>query len=331
MLNGTVAESRSVEVTRKLDESKEDMLAYTIVRLRNEAKSDAEEIILPFVVDLPYTEVGEEVKLTIPQRGDKKQLVELAYRNALHQRKERLAFQEKQDARNQRQQVLEIIQKDFRLTELPVHIECFDNSNLHGNQPVASCVVFKNGKPSKSDYRHFHIKTVKGPDDFASMKEVVGRRYKRLVEEKSDLPQLVVVDGGKGQLSAAVEALDELGIRDRIPIVGIAKKLEEIFYPDDPLPLYIDKRSPSLKVIQHLRNEAHRFAITFHRNLRSENAVGSELTEIRGIGKKSTAELLKKFRSVEKLKQATFREVAAVIGESRARLVRNYFEQKDQE
>jgi excinuclease ABC subunit C len=329
VMNGTIIQTRSVEVTRKLEETKEELLSYAIIRLRSESKSDSNEIILPFVVQLPYSEIGEEIKITIPQRGDKKNLVELAYRNALYQKTERLTKTEKQESRNQRIKVLEIIQKDFRLTELPVHIECFDNSNLGGTHPVASCVVFKYGKPSKSDYRHYHIKTVVGPDDFASMKEVIGRRYKRLVEEKQDLPQLVVVDGGKGQLSAAVSALEELGIRDRIPIVGIAKKLEEIFYPDDPLPLYIDKRSPSLKVIQQLRNEAHRFAITFHRNLRSGAAITSELTTIPGIGKKSMEALLKHFKSTQKVRKATSREIAGVIGESKARLVRTYFEMEE--
>lgn len=325
--NGTVTQTRTVEVARKLDESKEELLSYAVARIRQEAQSGASEILLPFRIDISGIGVG----IAVPQKGDKRKLVELAYRNALHLKSERMQMKEARQKRSDRVTVLEALQNDIRTKELPVHIECFDNSNIQGSDPVASVVVFRNGKPAKSDYRHFHIRTVEGPDDFASMREVTFRRYRRLLDEDEPLPQVVLIDGGKGQLNAAVEALDQLGIRDRVTLISIAKRLEEIYYPDDPLPLYIDKRSPGLKLLQQLRDEAHRFAITFHRNRRSAGSLQSSLLDIPGIGEKSQEELLRKFKSVKKIKKASFREVVAVIGQRRARLLFRHLDREDEE
>jgi len=295
-------------------------LAYAVRQVLLDVQGPAGELLLPMRLDGPEMGLGPwGDHQHVPLRGDKRKLVELAYRNALQLKSERLSERDAREKKQQRHAVLEALQKDFRLQALPVHIECFDNSNFHGDYPVAACVVFRNGKPAKKDYRHFHIKTVQGPDDFASMKEVVGRRYKRLLEEEEPLPQLVIIDGGKGQLSSAVEALEELGIRDQLTIVGIAKKLEEIYYPGDSLPLHVDKRSPGLKVVQQLRNEAHRFAITFHRDRRSAGALGaSSLESVPGLGKKGQEALLLQFRSVVKLEAATYREIVAVVGKRRA-------------
>ncbi len=318
VMNGTVVLTRVVELSRKLDESEEALLGYAIPRMLQESGGEPGELLLPMRLEddaygLPPA--GQ----TVPQRGDKRKLVELAYRNALQAKSARVSRNEERERKKRRQNVLEILQQDFRLSTLPVHMECFDNSNLQGSHPVASLVVFRDGKPSRADYRHFHIKTVVGPDDFASMREVVGRRYRRLLEEEAALPQLVVIDGGKGQLSAAVEALEELGLRGKLTVVGIAKKLEEIYFPGDSLPLLIDKRSPGLKVIQQMRNEAHRFAISFHRDLRSKGALrGSELDDLPGIGPKTRDKLLKHFRSVARLREASREEISAVIGEARA-------------
>jgi excinuclease ABC subunit C len=325
VMQGTVVQTRVSEVRRKLDESDEELLGYALPLMLQEAGGPAGELLLPFALqEETYGLSGME--MTVPQRGDKRKLVELALRNALQAKAERSSRDEEREKKEKRQSVLEILQKDFRLPQLPEHLECFDNSNLQGSNPVASMVVFRNGKPSKKDYRHFSIKTVQGPDDFASMREVVGRRYKRLLEEGQALPQLVVIDGGKGQLSAAVEALEALGLRDQVTIVGIAKKLEEIYYPGDSLPMLLDKRSPGLKVIQQLRNEAHRFAISFHRDKRSANALKTtELEGVPGIGPKTREALLKHFRSVAKLKEASFEEVAALIGEARANRILEHF------
>jgi len=325
VMQGTVVQTRVSEVRRKLDESDEELLGYALPLMLQEAGGPAGELLLPFALD-EETYGLSGMEMTVPQRGDKRKLVELALRNALQAKAELSSREEEREKKEKRQSVLEILQKDFRLQVLPEHMECFDNSNLQGSNPVASMVVFRNGKPSKKDYRHFSIKTVQGPDDFASMREVVGRRYKRLLEEGQALPQLVVIDGGKGQLSAAVEALEALGLRDQVTVVGIAKKLEEIFYPGDSLPMLIDKRSPGLKVIQQLRNEAHRFAIGFHRDKRSASALKTtELEGVPGIGPKTREALLKHFRSVAKLKEASFAEVAALIGEARANRVLEHF------
>lgn len=333
--NGTVTQTRSLEVSRQLDEDKAEQLAWAVRQVLLDAGGPVGELLLPLRLEAD-TEHGNlpEAWLEqqhVPLRGDKRKLVELAYRNALQLKSERMSAQEARDQKRQRLGVLEALQRDFRLTELPVHVECFDNSTFQGDVPVAACVVFRDGKPARKDYRHFHIKTVVGPDDFASMKEVVGRRYKRLVEEGASLPQLVVIDGGKGQLSSAMEAIHELGLEGQMTVVGIAKKLEEIYYPGDSLPMHVDKRSPSLKMVQQLRNEAHRFAISFHRDRRSAKTMGStELEGIAGIGKKSREDLLRKFRSVAKLQKATFREMVAVVGARRARILMRHFGREDE-
>ncbi|MEL6536617.1 MAG: excinuclease ABC subunit UvrC [Bacteroidota bacterium] len=316
---GTIVNTQTVEVRKKLDESPEEILTLMVIELRDRFQSTSGEIItnLPLVIDL------EGPTVTVPKIGDKKKLTELSIKNALYFKKERLNKPEDTLSRDER--ILTRLQQDLQLKTLPKHIECFDNSNLGGTNPVASMVCFKNAKPSKQNYRHYNIKTVVGPDDFASMKEIVGRRYKRLVEEESPLPDLVVVDGGKGQLSSAVEALRELNLYGRIPIVGIAKRLEEIFFPEDPIPLHIEKKSESLKLIQHMRDEAHRFAITFHRQKRSKSTFKTELEDIPGIGKKTADKLLAHFKSVQKVMQAPEEEIAELIGKEKAKGVRDHF------
>jgi excinuclease ABC subunit C len=326
IMRGTIVQTKTLEIHPHLDESLEEVLEFAVRSILEEQSSASREIFLPFSID----ESISEIPMSVPQRGDKKRLVDLAHRNAKHALSELLLKKQAAAEKKQKNQVLEITKKDFRLQELPVHIECFDNSNLQGSNPVASVVVFRNGKPSKADYRHFNIKTVTGPDDFASMREIVFRRYRRLMSEEEDLPQLIIIDGGKGQLSSAVSALDELGIRDQVTVVGIAKKLEEIYFPEDPLPLHIDKRSPSLKLTQQLRNEAHRFAISFHRQKRSNASLKSELDNIPGIGDKSKEALLKEFRSVKGVREATFREVKAVIGNAKARILFSHFEKEEE-
>ena len=261
------------------------------------------------------------VTFTIPRRGDKAKLLEVSARNARQNRLDDLKHLERHNPEERTSRLLERIKADFRLSELPRHIECFDNSNIQGTNPVASCVVFRDGKPAKRDYRHFNIKTVVGPDDFASMREVLTRRYSRMMAEGEALPQLIVVDGGKGQLSAAVEALDDMGLRGTIAVVGIAKRLEEIYFPGDSVPLYIDKNSETLRVVQHLRDEAHRFGITHHRNRRSRNAISSELDSIKGIGPATAAALLAEFKSVQRLRNASVEQIAAVAGPAKAALV----------
>ncbi|HAA14782.1 MAG TPA: excinuclease ABC subunit C [Cytophagales bacterium] len=316
---GTIINTQTVEVRKKLDETPEEILTLMVIELRDRFQSSSQEIItnLPLVIDF------EGPLLTVPKIGDKKKLTELSIKNALFFKKERLNKPEDTLSRDER--IMSKLQQDLQLKTLPKHIECFDNSNLGGTNPVASMVCFKNAKPSKQNYRHYNIKTVEGPNDFASMKEIVGRRYKRLLDEKSGLPDLVVVDGGKGQLSSAVEALNELGLYGRIPIVGIAKRLEEIYFPEDPIPLHIEKKSESLKLIQHMRDEAHRFAITFHRQKRSNSTFKTELEDIPGIGKKTADKLLGYFKSVQKVIQAPEEEIIAVIGTEKAKSVVSHF------
>ncbi len=319
--NGAIIHGLTVEVTKKLDESEEDIIAYVLPQMRERFHSQSREVLVE-------REIGfgtDEYSYFMPHRGDKKALVELSRRNAMFYRMEKLKQEKIVNPERHTERILEQLRKDFRLKDLPVHIECFDNSNFHGTNAVSACVVFKNAKPSKKDYRHFNIQTVEGPDDFASMEEVVYRRYRRLKEEGESLPQLIVIDGGKGQLSAALKALDRLGLRSKVAIVGIAKKLEEIFFPGDSLPIYIDKRSESLKVVQHLRNEAHRFGITHHRNKRSKGALISELTQIKGVGEKTYEELIRAFKSVNGVKKASLEELTDVVGAARAKIVRDYF------
>ena len=325
--HGAVVRSVTLRYKRSMDEPLAQLLAYAMDEIKETLRVNFDEVIVP---EIPEVEMPE-VSFTVPRRGDKAKLLEVSERNARQTRVDDLKHMAKHHPEQRVEKTLERIKSDFRLTELPRHIECFDNSNIQGTNPVASCVVFKNAKPSKRDYRHFNIKTVVGPDDFASMKEVLTRRYTRLMNEGEELPQLVVVDGGKGQLSAAVEALDEIGLRGKIAVVGIAKRLEEIYFPGDSVPLYIDKNSETLRIVQHLRDEAHRFGITFHRNQRSKSAIVSELDNIKGIGEKTKTALLQQFRSVKRLKEATPEQITAVVGPAKAKLILEAFGDKEAE
>lgn len=318
--HGSIIRSHTMEIKKKLDETDEELLELAIIELRERFQLLSKEIIVPFEVDL-----GENIKITVPQLGDKKQILELSIRNAKFYRIEQLKQLQIVDPERHSSRIMAQMQKDLRLHEEPRHIECFDNSNIQGTNPVAACVVFKDGKPSKKDYRHFNIKTVVGPDDFASMEEVVFRRYKRLLDEKEPLPQLIIIDGGKGQLSSALKSIDALGLRGKIAIIGIAKRLEELFYPGDSVPLYLDKKSETLKVIQQLRNEAHRFGITFHRDKRSKAALNSSIESIPGIGEKTMLSLIQHFKSVKRLKLATEKEISEVIGLSKAKKIIDFY------
>ena len=314
LVNGAIIQAHTIEIKKKLNESDEELLLMGIIEIRQKIFSTAKEILIPFPVDLSMQNVG----FTVPQRGDKKKLLDYSFRNVKYFRQEKLKQLDKIQPKKHTDRILEGMKKDFRLQELPVHIECFDNSNIQGEYPVASCVVFRNAKPYKKDYRHFNIKTVVGANDFASMEEIIYRRYKRLLEEDKSLPQMIVIDGGKGQLGAALNALEKLDLRGKIAIVGIAKRLEEIFFPGDPYPLYLDKNSESLKVVQHLRNESHRFAITFHRQKRSKAFITSELDEVSGIGPKTKQNLITTFKSVENIKKASQDDLEKCIGVSKA-------------
>ncbi len=316
---GIIIQSRNMELKKKMNESTELLLETALGDIKNsDMTTETAEIIVP----IPLTISGD---YTIPKVGDKKKLLELSYKNALLYMKEKTNQYEKLDPDLKKERLLSTIQKDLRLKDLPVHMECFDNSNLQGSFPVSACVVFKNAKPNKKEYRHFNIKTVEGPNDFASMYEALTRRYSRLIEQKHSLPQLIVIDGGKGQLSSSVKALKDLGIYRKVAIIGIAKRLEEIFYPEDNLPLYLDKKSETLRVIQHMRDEAHRFGITHHRNQRSKGTIASKLTEIKGIGNETAAELLRTFKSVARIKKSTLDEITKVVGPSKASIIINYY------
>ncbi len=319
---GAIIRSHTLEIRKKLDESDEELLQLAVIELRQRFESICKEVYVPFSIL-----VDEGVKVHIPKVGDKKQILDLSIRNAKYYRMERFKQAKIVDPDRHAKRIMAQMKKDLRLTEEPRHIECFDNSNIQGTNPVAACVVFKNGKPSKKDYRKFNIKTVVGPDDFASMEEVVYRRYKRLLDEEQPLPQLIIIDGGKGQLSSSLKSLDTLGLRGKIAIVGIAKRLEELFYPDDPIPLYLDKKSETLKIIQQLRNEAHRFGITFHRNKRSKEALNTELESIHGIGEKTVIELLTHFKSSKRISEAGFDTLVEVVGASRAKKIMAHFQQ----
>jgi excinuclease ABC subunit C len=321
--NGSIIQSHTTEIKKKLDESEPELLALFIVEIRQRFNSQAPEIYVPFPLNL-----GEHIQVTIPKLGDKKRILELSERNAKYYRQEQFKQIKIVDPDRHVKRIMAQMKKDLRLSEEPRHIECFDNSNIQGTNPVAACVVFKDGKPSKKEYRHYNIKTVKGPDDFASMEEVVYRRYKRLLAEDESLPQLIIVDGGKGQLSSALKSLEILGLRGKIAIIGIAKRLEEIYYPDDPIPLYLDKKSETLKITQFLRNEAHRFGITFHRNKRSKSAIQSELELIPTIGKQTIITLLREFKSAKRVKEASLDHLEEAIGTSRATKVYRYFNAK---
>ena len=321
--NGSIIQSHTTEIKKKLDETDKELLELFIVEIRQRFNSQSPEIYVPFKVGL-----GEDLKVTIPKLGDKKRIVELSERNAKYYRQEQFKQIKIVDPDRHVKRIMSQMKKDLRLHEEPRHLECFDNSNIQGTNPVAACVVFKDGKPSKKEYRHYNIKTVVGPDDFGSMEEVVYRRYKRLLAEDEPLPQLIVIDGGKGQLSSALKSLDILGLRGKIAIIGIAKRLEEIYYPEDSVPLYLDKKSETLKIIQHARNEAHRFGITLHRNKRSKSAIQSGLELIPTIGKQTITNLLRKFKSAKRVKEASLEELEQIIGFARAKKVHDYYHQK---
>ena len=318
---GSIVRSHTIELKKKLDESDKSLLELAFVELRQRFNLQAKNVIAAHKISVP-----EGVQVTVPKQGDKMKLLELSLRNAKYFRLDRLKQAKIVDPDRHEKRIMAQMKKDLRLPVLPEHIECFDNSNFQGTNPVAACVVFKRGKPAKKEYRKFNIKTVTGPDDFASMEEVVYRRYKRLLEEQQPLPNLIVIDGGKGQLSSALKSLERLDLRGKISIIGIAKRLEELYYPDDPIPLYLDKTSETLKVIQQLRNEAHRFGITFHRQKRSKEAIDSVLENIPGVGQKTVETLLQAFKSPERLKKASFDEISAVIGAHRAQKVLDYFQ-----
>jgi len=322
--HGAIIRSHTLELKKKLDEPDQELLELAIVELRERFQLLSKEIVVPFLVEL-----GDHIKVTVPQLGDKKQILELSERNAKYYRLDQLKQIQIIDPERHTNRIMAQMQKDLHLSVEPRHIECFDNSNIQGTNPVAACVVFKDGKPSKKDYRHFNIKTVEGPNDFASMEEVVYRRYKRLLDENQPLPQLIIIDGGKGQLSSALKSIDDLGLRGKIAIIGIAKRLEELFYPGDSVPLYLDKKSETLKVIQMLRNEAHRFGITFHRDKRSKAALNSSIEEIPGIGEKTMQTLIKHFKSVKRLKLATENEISTVIGLAKAKKISEFYQNKN--
>ncbi|MEO4007114.1 MULTISPECIES: excinuclease ABC subunit UvrC [unclassified Flavobacterium] len=318
--HGAIVRSHTMELKKKLEETDQELLELAVVELRERFHLNSKEIVVPFEMDL-----GETIKVTVPKLGDKKQILDLSERNAKYYRLDQLKQIKIVDPDRHTNRIMAQMQKDLRLSVEPRHIECFDNSNIQGTNPVSACVVFKDGKPSKKDYRHFNIKTVEGPNDFASMEEVVYRRYKRLLDENESLPQLIIIDGGKGQLSSALKSLEELGLRGKIAIIGIAKRLEEIYYPGDSVPLYLDKKSETLKTIQHLRNEAHRFGITFHRDKRSKNALQTSIESIPGIGEKTMITLLKHFKSVKRLTQASEKEISEVVGLSKAKKITEFY------
>ncbi len=318
--HGSIIRSYTMELKKKLEETDEELLELAVIELRERFHLLSREIIVPFPISL-----GDKIKITVPQLGDKKQILDLSIRNAKFYRIDQLKQLQIVDPDRHTNRIMAQMQKDLRLQVEPRHIECFDNSNIQGTNPVAACVVFKDGKPAKKDYRHFNIKTVEGPNDFASMEEVVYRRYKRMLDENQPLPQLIIIDGGKGQLSSALKSIDELGLRGKIAIIGIAKRLEELFYPGDSVPLYLDKKSETLKVIQQLRNEAHRFGITFHRDKRSKAALNSSIETIPGIGEKTMQTLIKHFKSVKRLKLATVKEISDVVGISKAKKIADFY------
>ena len=321
--SGTIISAHSVEIRKKIDESDEDMLLFAVLELRESLNSDAKTTLLPFEVDFEV----ENTKIEVPKRGDKLSVIELANRNAKFFMLEKHKQIENKNPEKHIQRKLETLKKDLNLSELPRHIECFDNSNIQGTNSVAACVVFKNARPSKADYRHYNIKTVEGADDYASMSEIVYRRYKRLIDEKKELPQLIIIDGGKGQLNAALKSLKKLNL-ENISIISIAEKLEEIYFPNDSIPLYLDKNSESLKLIQHARDEAHRFGLSFHRNKRSANFIVSELENIAGIGDKTIDVLLTKYKSVNQIKKAKIEDLETSIGKAKAKLLIDYFKIK---
>jgi len=324
VVNGVVIQTQTLEMKKRLDETDAELLQIAIPEIRNRYKSVSREIIVPF--DLQIEGIPDFVKFTVPKLGDKRKLLDLSLKNVAYFKKERMLQYEKLNPEVRTDRLLLQMQKDLRLNVLPRHIECFDNSNIQGNYPVSAIVVFKDGKPSKKDYRHFNVKTVEGPNDFATMEEAVHRRYRRMLDEGHELPQLIVIDGGKGQLGAALKSLRLLGIEKKVTVIGIAKRLEELFYPGDQYPLYLDKKSETLKIIQHLRDEAHRFGITFHRNQRSRKTFVSELENIPGIGKTTVEKLLKEFKSVKRIKEQSEEELKKVLNLKQIKALREYFQ-----
>jgi excinuclease ABC subunit C len=321
VINGAVIQAFTLDLKSRVDEEKESLLGFAITELRQRLSSDSPEIIVPFKPDILF----EKIKYTIPERGEKLKLLELAKRNAVYYKLEQRKKLDTQKPKDRTGKNLEKLKSDLHMANLPVHIECFDNSNIMGSNPVAACVVFRNARPSKKDYRHFNVKTVSGPDDFSSMEEIVFRRYNRMLNEKQPLPQLIIIDGGKGQLSSATKSLEKLGIKETVTVIGIAKKLEEIYFPGDSVPLYLDKNSISLKIIQQLRNEAHRFGISFHRDKRSSEMTKSDLDLIKGIGTKTKEILFKNIGSVEKIKNSSFDDLKKLVGMKKAVLLTDYF------
>ncbi len=324
--NGVVVHGYTAEFRKRLDESDAEILEHAILTLRDRFNSNSKEIYLPFEAGIAM----EGIRFTVPLKGDKKKLVELSERNAKLCMIDSHKQQEFVDPERHVKRIMETLKSDLRMPETPVHIECFDNSNIQGTNAVGACVVFKNAKPSKADYRIFNIQTVQGPDDFESMREVVFRRYSRLLEEAEPIPQLIIIDGGKGQLSAAVSSLEKLGLWGKVTVIGIAKKLEEIYFPGDTLPIYIDKKSESLKLIQQLRNEAHRFGITRHRQKRSKEALRSELTDIKGIGRQTAQTLLFHFKTVQKVREASLEELEKIVNKRTARILSEYFDSQEE-
>lgn len=322
IINGAIVQAHTVEMKKKLDEPDEELLVLAVTDFRQRFESDSKELILPF--DIEFEIPGTTI--TVPKIGDKKQLLELSERNAKYYLLEKRKQQELVDPERHTKRILSTMMKDLRLPELPVHIECFDNSNMQGDYPVAAMVCFRDARPSKNDYRHFNIKTVEGPNDFASMEEVISRRYKRLLDENQSLPQLIIVDGGKGQLSSAVSSLEKLGLRGKISIIGIAKRLEELYFPNDPVPLHIDKKSETLRLIQHMRDEAHRFGISHYRKKHEKGTIKSALTEIEGIGETYARKLLHKFKSVKRVRLASLDELQETLGKVKGKLVFDYFQ-----
>lgn len=324
VMNGVIIQTQTVEMKKRLDETDQELLALAIPEIRERFNSDSKEIVVPFPLDI----ASETIKFTIPKVGEKKKLLELSQKNVAYFKKERLLHYEKLNPEIRTERLLKKMQEDLRMNTLPRHVECFDNSNFQGQYPVSAIVVFRDGRPSKKEYRHFNVKTVEGPNDFATMEEAVLRRYRRLLDEEQPLPQLIVIDGGKGQLSAALKSLRELGIEKQVTVIGIAKRLEEIFYPGDPYPLYLDKKSETLRVIQHLRDEAHRFGITFHRKQRSRQTFRSELDQIPGIGPVTVDKLLRHFRSVKKIREAEDEMLLEILSRKQLASLRDYFREK---
>jgi excinuclease ABC subunit C len=322
--NGAIVQTHTLEMKKKLDETNEELLLLAIADIRDKFKSQSKEVIVPYLPEIEFP----DIVFSVPQRGDKRKLLELSERNAEQYKKDRQAQIALVDPERHTNRILERMMQDLRMKEKPVHIECFDNSNIQGTNPVSAMTVFKNAKPSKKDYRHFNIRTVVGPNDFASMEEVIYRRYKRALDENQALPQLIVIDGGKGQLSSAMQSLSQLGLMGKVTVIGIAKKLEEIYFPNDSLPLYLDKRSETLKIIQQIRDEAHRFGITHHRSKRNKAALQTELTQIQGISDKTAEKLLVEFRSVKGVSEASLQALELLVGPSKAKSIRAYFEAK---